>query len=204
MPRPTILAFMISLATMVLAAPVESESPHQLVPRGRTTVKSSKHTVKLSKTGKIVVGAVVGGLFGLCFTIIGCSMLRTYIKTRRMNKALERKDRIEHEHAKPEDLEAVKQYPGLFETPAHQRLDGWNAQTINGPPPPFASSREGQDEKGVDDGGMFKSAPEQAPPVDSWKQETVVTPSMPAPAYTQASNADLDKDSQRKSVFKFL
>ncbi|KAG9041288.1 hypothetical protein FS837_012460 [Tulasnella sp. UAMH 9824] len=187
---------------MVLAAPVEWESPHQLVPRARTTTSSKKKTVKLNKTGKIILGSIMGGLFGIIFIGLGCSILRTYLTVRRMKKAAARKQRMENSQMNPEELEAVQQYPQLFETPAHQRLDGWNAYTINGPPPPFTSSRAGPDETDVNDVGATKSGSE---PVDhdGWKQGTVV-PSMPEPAYTQGSYPDMQKDSGEKVPFKLF
>ncbi|KAG8926780.1 hypothetical protein FRC01_008390, partial [Tulasnella sp. 417] len=115
-------------------------------------------------------------------------------------------ERIENSQMKPEEIAEVNQYPELFETPTHQRLDGWNAHTINGPPPPFASSRGDQDEKDVDEAGMTKPGSEKAPPVDhdGWKQGTVVGPTMPEPVYTQASNPDLQKDSGEKAPFKLF
>ncbi|KAG8912537.1 hypothetical protein FRC00_004305 [Tulasnella sp. 408] len=104
-----------------------------------------------------------------------------------MNKEVARKQRMETSQMKPEELEAVKQYPQLFETPAHQRLDGRNAHTISGPPPPFTTFRAYPDEKDVDDVGATKLGSEKAPPVDrdGWRQGTVVPLSMPEPSYTQ-------------------
>lgn len=115
-------------------------------------------------------------------------------------------ERMKNSHLKPEELEAVNQYPELFETPAHERLDGWNAHTINGPPPPFASSRAGPDEKDIDDGGAAKPGSEKVPQVDrdGWKQGTATEPSMPEPAYTPTSNPDLQKDSGEKAPFKLF
>ncbi|KAG9036183.1 hypothetical protein FS837_001732 [Tulasnella sp. UAMH 9824] len=196
---------MVSFATLVLAAPVEWESPHQLVPRARTSTSSTKKTGKLSKNGKIMVGAIIGGLFGLILIGIGCSMLRTFLAVRRVNKAAARKERMENSQMKPEELDAVKQHPQLFETPGHQRLDGWNAHAINGPPPPFPSSRAGPDERDVDDVGVTKSGWEKAPPVDYdvWKQGTVV-PTMPEPTYTQGLYPDMQRDSGEKAPFKLF
>ncbi|KAG9016591.1 hypothetical protein FRB90_002872 [Tulasnella sp. 427] len=137
-------------------------------------------------------------------------MCKTCLNVRKLRRIEARKNRIEHSNAKPEDLEAVNKYPELFETPAHERLDGWNAHTINAPPPPFASARDTQDDKGLDGGGMDKQPAyeEKSTPVDrdAWKQGTAVSPSIPEPTYAEPYSRPDDKDSgeKRKSRFKIF
>ncbi|KAG8977597.1 hypothetical protein FRB90_008733, partial [Tulasnella sp. 427] len=148
-----------ALATSVLAYPAEWETSHRLEPRRWTSTTSttkSKTPIKLTKKQKIIVGSIIAGIAGLIVSILACAMCKTCLNVRKLRRIEARKNRIEHSNAKPEDLEAVNKYPELFETPAHERLDGWNAHTINAPPPPFASARDTQDDKDLNGGGMDK------------------------------------------------
>ncbi|KAG9016592.1 hypothetical protein FRB90_002873 [Tulasnella sp. 427] len=198
MPRMTsVLLVTAALATSILAYPVEWDTSHRLEARGTSSTSSSKKNRKLNKTETIILCVFTAGVFGLAAIVIACSMCKTWFKDRRARKVDARKDRIEHSHAKPGDLEEVNKYPELFETPSPERLDGSNAHPIHSPPPPSSNTRNARDDMDIGKGMLDKQpVHDKSAPVarDAWKQGTVVSPSMPEPTSAEPSRPD-DKHS---------
>ncbi|KAG8918256.1 hypothetical protein FRC00_012660 [Tulasnella sp. 408] len=141
------------------------------------TGKIKGSTIKLDRKGAIILGSVIGGIFGICLLIIAVVVITRIIRERREARALKRKAKIENEQPSEEAQATASNYPGLFETP-QSKLDDQlgnytQVPTHDEAAPPY-QAKEGS--------VPFESSPHATPTVvgnESWKQGTVVETSTP-------------------------
>ncbi|KAG9031255.1 hypothetical protein FS837_003025 [Tulasnella sp. UAMH 9824] len=134
-------------------------------------------TIKLDRKGAIILGSVIGGIFGICLLAIAFVVIKRTIQERREARTLKRKAKIENEQPSEEAQATASNYPGLFETPQSKSDDqlGKYTQvpTHDGAAPPY-QAKEGSV-------GFESSLNATAAAVgnESWKQGTIVQSSPP-------------------------